>query len=72
MTSRDIEKEFDPTQWSTRITDSKELLANHVEFGKRGKSLTRMFFSDSFNHAQFSSILFFQFLMGIVTQSTAC
>jgi len=38
MSSVDLEKEFDPTQWSTRITDPKELLANHVEFGNRGES----------------------------------
>jgi hypothetical protein len=39
MSTLDLEKEFDPTQWSTRITDPKELLANHVEFGNRGESL---------------------------------
>jgi hypothetical protein len=37
MTSRDLEKEYDPTQWSSRITNPKELLATHVEFGNRGK-----------------------------------
>lgn len=35
MASRDLEKEFDPTQWSTRITDPKALLENHREFGNR-------------------------------------
>lgn len=39
MASRDLEKEFDPTQWSSRIKDSKELLESHVEFGNTGKSL---------------------------------
>lgn len=34
----DLDKEFDPTQWSTRITDPKELLAKHVEFGNKGES----------------------------------
>lgn len=33
--SRDLEKEYDPTQWSERIKDPKELLASHVEFGKK-------------------------------------
>lgn len=37
MASRDFEKEFDPTQWSSRIKDSKELLASHLEFGNTGK-----------------------------------
>jgi hypothetical protein len=37
--SRDLEKEYDPTQWSERIKDPKELLASHVEFGKTGKIL---------------------------------
>lgn len=37
MASRDLEKEFDARQWSTRITDPKELLANHIEFGNRGE-----------------------------------
>lgn len=37
MASRDIEKEYDPTQWSSRFTDPKELLKNHVEFGNTGK-----------------------------------
>lgn len=37
MASRDLEKEFDPTQWSQRITDPKKLLENHVEFGNRGE-----------------------------------
>lgn len=38
MASRDLEKEYDPTQWSTRITDPKKLLESHVEFGNRGKT----------------------------------
>ncbi|KAG5677521.1 hypothetical protein PVAND_007276 [Polypedilum vanderplanki] len=33
MTSRDLEKEYDPTQWSQRIKDPKELLASHIEYG---------------------------------------
>jgi hypothetical protein len=37
MASRDLEKEFDPTQWSTRIGDPKKLLESHVEFGNRGE-----------------------------------
>lgn len=37
MASRDIEKEYDPRLWSSRITDPKELLESHVEFGNRGK-----------------------------------
>lgn len=36
MASRDLEKEFDPTQWSNQNVEPKELLANHVEFGNRG------------------------------------
>lgn len=36
MSSRDLEKEYDPTQWSQRITDSKKLLQSHVEFGNTG------------------------------------
>lgn len=36
MASRDLEKEFDPTQWSSRIIDPKLLLETHVEFGNRG------------------------------------
>lgn len=38
--SRDLEKEFDTKQWSSRITDPKELKANHVDFGNRGDNLT--------------------------------
>jgi hypothetical protein len=38
MASRDLEKEFDPTQCSKRIADPKELLASHVEFGNRGEN----------------------------------
>lgn len=37
MASRDLEKEFDPKQWSTRFTDPKKLLDSHVEFGNRGE-----------------------------------
>lgn len=37
MASRDLEKEYDVTQWSTRITDPKKLLDSHVEFGNRGE-----------------------------------
>lgn len=37
MASRDLEKEYDPTQWSSRIKDPKELLKSHVEFGNTGK-----------------------------------
>jgi hypothetical protein len=36
MASRDLEKEFDPTQWSSRFSDPKKLLESHVEFGNRG------------------------------------
>lgn len=36
MASRDLEKEFDPTRWSSRFKDSKELLKNHLEFGNTG------------------------------------
>jgi len=35
MASRDLEKEYDPTQWSSRITNPKELRESHVEFGNR-------------------------------------
>lgn len=41
MASRDLEKEFDPTQWSTRFTNAKELLASHVEFGNRVSDANR-------------------------------
>lgn len=37
MASRDLEKEYDPTQWSKRISDPKKLLESHVEFGNRGE-----------------------------------
>jgi hypothetical protein len=36
MTSRDLEKEFDATQWSKRNADAKELLQNHIEYGNTG------------------------------------
>lgn len=36
MASRDLEKEFDPRLWSSRFSDPKELLQNHVEFGNTG------------------------------------
>lgn len=35
-TERDLEKEYDPTQWTKRFECSKELLINHVAFGNRG------------------------------------
>lgn len=38
MASRDIEKEYDPRFWSSRITDPKKLLESHVEFGNTGKN----------------------------------
>jgi hypothetical protein len=37
--TRDLEKEFDPTQWSKRITNPQELLASHVEFGRKGEGV---------------------------------
>lgn len=37
MASRDLEKEFDPTQWSSRFDEPKELLQSHVEFGNQGE-----------------------------------
>lgn len=37
MAGRDLEKEYDPTQWSSRIADPKELRQSHVEFGNRGE-----------------------------------
>ncbi|CRL06829.1 CLUMA_CG019545, isoform A [Clunio marinus] len=35
MASRDLEKEYDPREWTTRFGSAKELLDNHVEFGNK-------------------------------------
>lgn len=35
--TRDLEKEFNPSQWSKRILNPQEFLANHVEFGRNGE-----------------------------------
>lgn len=37
-----LEKEFDSRQWSTRITDPKELLEKHVEFGNQGEHIVNI------------------------------
>ena len=36
MSSRDLEKEYDATQWSQRITDPVELLQSHDEYSNTG------------------------------------
>lgn len=54
MTSRDLEKEYDPAQWSQRIKDPKELLENHIEYGNTGLLLLFLFY--------FLKINFFSFL----------
>lgn len=35
MASRDLEKEYDPTQWTKRFDNPKELLQSHVDFGNQ-------------------------------------
>ena len=36
MSSRDLEKEYDATQWSQRITDPVELLQAHDDYSNTG------------------------------------
>ena len=63
--SRDLEKEFDPTQWSKRITDPKELLKNHVALGNTGELCVAQI-------SEISEISDCQFPTAIVMQSSAC
>lgn len=39
MAPRDLEKEYDPTQWTKRFDDPKELLESHKDFGNQGEYL---------------------------------
>lgn len=39
MSSRDLEKEYDATQWSQRITDPVELLQAHDDYSNTGDEL---------------------------------
>lgn len=68
MGSRDLEKEYDPTQWSQRYTDPKELLASHVEFGNQGEHFEVKIYRKLMSF----SCVRFKCPMEIVTQSTAC
>lgn len=43
MSSRDLEKEYDATQWSQRITDPVELLQAHDDYSNTGDKFTRKF-----------------------------
>lgn len=47
--TRDLEKEYDPTQWSKRFDDPKALLASHVEFGRKTSDNNRYSFNCTLN-----------------------
>lgn len=38
MSVRDLEKEYSPSQWTQRFKTGDEVLQNHLEFAKKGRT----------------------------------